>query len=129
MIDQRINESLKQLENSLSELNSAKKQVEDTIKSYDGLKSSTSDYVLVLSSLTSKVKDLIDTIKADYSQKIDILESDRKGIVENANKATQKVSEATETLKKSIKGMEFKLIVSLVLNVFVIVILLFSFLR
>ena len=55
MIDQRINESLKQLENSLSELESAKKQVDDTVKSYEGLKSSTSDYVIILSSLTSKV--------------------------------------------------------------------------
>ena len=42
MIDQRINDSLKELEQSLKNLDSARKQVEKTIESYDGLHDSAS---------------------------------------------------------------------------------------
>ena len=37
MIDQRINDSLKELEQGLKNIDSARKQVERTINSYDGL--------------------------------------------------------------------------------------------
>ena len=37
MIDQKINNSLRELEQSLKNIDSARKQVEKTISSYDGL--------------------------------------------------------------------------------------------
>ena len=45
MIDQRINDSLKELEQGLKNIDSARKQVERTINSYDGLHNSTSEYM------------------------------------------------------------------------------------
>ena len=56
MIDQKINNSLKELEQSLKNIESARKQVEKTVNSYDGLNNTTSEYVTTLSTLTTNVK-------------------------------------------------------------------------
>ena len=45
MIDQRINDTLKELEQALINIDSARSQVEKTVNSFDGLNSSTSEYV------------------------------------------------------------------------------------
>ena len=60
MMDQRINDSLKELEQSLKNLDSARKQVEKTIESYDGLHDSVSEYVAQLEKITTKVEELIE---------------------------------------------------------------------
>ena len=54
MIDQRINDSLKELEQGLKNIDSARKQVERTINSYDGLHNSTSEYVTHKCKVTTK---------------------------------------------------------------------------
>ncbi len=76
MIDQKINNSLRELEQSLKNIDSARKQVEKTISSYDGLQKSTSEYVAQLGSLTTKMKEVIKTIGEDYNQKIANLEKE-----------------------------------------------------
>ena len=129
MIDQRINDSLKELEKNLQAIESSKQQVENTIKSYKGLKDATSDYVVKLSDLTLKVKGLIKTIDEDYSNKLKDLEADRKSIVENANKATKQLSEATDSLQNSFRGFEFKLMISLILNISVFGILFYDLMK
>lgn len=48
MIDQRINDSLMELEQGLKNIDSARKQVERTVNSYEGLRNSTSEYVTQL---------------------------------------------------------------------------------
>ena len=82
MIDQRINDSLKELEQGLKNIDSARKQVENTVKSFDGLNGSTSEYVSQLGTLTSEVKGLIAAIETDYNHKTAAFEKDRKSIIE-----------------------------------------------
>ena len=88
MIDQRINDTLKELEQALINIDSARSQVEKTVNSFDGLNSSTSEYVSQLGALTTKVKGLIEAIETDYNQKTATFEKDRKSIIESLNSAT-----------------------------------------
>ena len=62
MIEEKINNSLKELEQGLREIESARKQVEKTVSSYDGLTKTTGDYVTKLGSIT-RVQGFIDRIK------------------------------------------------------------------
>ena len=43
MIDEKINNSLRELEQGLKNVESARKQVEKTVSSYDGLNKTTAD--------------------------------------------------------------------------------------
>lgn len=123
MIDQRINDSLKELEQGLKNIDSARKQVEKTVNSFDGLNGSTSEYVLQLGALTSKVKELIAAIETDYNQKTAAFEKDRKSIIESANSASQKLADATETFANSLNKIDTKLKYSMIVNAILFVIL------
>lgn len=117
MIDQRINDSLKELEQGLKNIDSARKQVERTINSYDGLHNSTSEYVAQLRELTAKVKELVTAIGTDYNQKVAAFDKDRKAVMDSANSASQKLSEATDSFGKSLTKIESKLNYSLIINI------------
>lgn len=123
MIDQRINDSLKELEQGLKNIDSARKQVERTVNSFDGLNDSTSEYVSQLGTLTSKVKGLISAIETDYNQKTAAFEKDRKSIIESANSATQKLADATEAFANSLNKIDTKLKYSMIVNAILFVIL------
>ena len=123
MIDQRINDSLKELEQGLKNIDSARKQVERTINSYDGLHNSTSEYVAQLGNLTTKVKELVTAIGTDYNQKATDFDKDRKVIVDSANSAIHELSNSTETFKNSLNNVENKLKYSLIVNITLFVIL------
>ena len=123
MIDQRINDSLKELEQRLKNIDSARKQVEKTVNSFDGLNGSTSEYVSQLGILTSKVKGLIAAIETDYNQKTAAFEKDRKSIVESANSASQKLADATEVFANSLNKIDTKLKYSMIVNAILFVIL------
>ena len=123
MIDQRINDSLKELEQGLKNIDSARKQVERTINSYDGLHNSTSEYVTQLRDLTTKVKELVAAIGTDYNQKVAAFEKDRKSVFDSANSASQKLSEATDSFRNSLNKVESRLNYSLAIN-FVLAIIL-----
>ena len=123
MIDQRINDSLKELEQGLKNIDSARKQVERTINSYDGLHNSTSEYVAQLGDLTTKVKELVAAIGTDYNQKVAAFEKDRKSVIDSANSASQKLSEATDSFRNSLNKVESRLNYSLAIN-FVLAIIL-----
>lgn len=123
MIDQRINDSLKELEQGLKNIDSARKQVERTINSYDGLHNSTSEYVTQLGKLTTKVKELVTAIGTDYNQKATTFDKDRKVIVDSANSAIHELSNSTETFKNSLNNVENKLKYSLIVNIALFVIL------
>lgn len=132
MIDQRINNSLKELEQSLQNIESARKQVERTVGSYDGLNNTTSEYVSTLSTLTIKVKELISSIDTDYKQKISSFEKDRKTIIEAANAASQKLSDATDSFQNSLGKLETRLKYSLIFNgvtLFALAVVLFMLLK
>lgn len=123
MIDQRINDSLKELEQGLKNIDSARKQVEKTVNSFDGLNGSTSEYVSQLSALTSEVKGLIAAIETDYNQKTAAFEKDRKTIIESANSASRKLADATEVFANSLNKIDTKLKYSMILNAILFVIL------
>lgn len=123
MIDQRINDSLKELEQGLKNIDSARKQVEKTINSYDGLHNSTSEYVTQLGKLTTKIKELVAAIGTDYNQKVAAFEKDRKSVIDSANSASQKLSEATDSFRNSLNKVESRLNYSLAIN-FVLAIIL-----
>lgn len=116
MIDQRINDTLKELEQALINIDSARSQVEKTVNSFDGLNSSTSEYVSQLGTLTTKVKGLIEAIETDYNQKTATFEKDRKSIIESANSASKKLADATETFANSLDKIDTKLKYSMLVN-------------
>ena len=123
MIDQRINDSLMELEQSLKKLDSARKQVEKTIESYDGLHDSVSEYVAQLEKITTKVEELIVVVGTDYTQKVKGFDNDCKSIIESANSASQKLSEATDSFNNSLNKIEAKQNYSLIINVVLAIIL------
>lgn len=123
MIDQRINDSLKELEQSLKNLDSARKQVEKTIESYDGLHDSASEYVAQLKKITAKVEELIAAVGTDYKQKVEDFDKDCKSVVESANSASQKLSEATDSFNNSLNKIETKLNYSMMINIVLAIIL------
>ena len=123
MIDQRINDSLKELEQGLKNIDSARKQVENTVKSFDGLNGSTSEYVSQLGTLTSEVKGLIAAIETDYNHKTAAFEKDRKSIIESANSASHKLADATEVFASSLNKIDTKLKYSMIVNAILFVIL------
>lgn len=117
MIDQRINDSLKELEQGLRELDSARKQVEKTVNSYDGLHSSTSDYVSQLGVITTNIRSLISTIQVDYANKVSEYEKDRTAILEATNAAIDKLTETTEIFKHSLRTSKILLVCSVIINI------------
>ena len=123
MMDQRINDSLKELEQSLKNIDSARKQVEKTIESYDGLHDSASEYVAQLKKITTKVEELIVVVGTDYKQKVKGFDNDCKSIIESANSASQKLSEATDSFNNSLNKIEAKQNYSLIINVVLAIIL------
>lgn len=123
MIDQRINDSLKELEQSLKNLDSARKQVEKTMESYDGLHDSVSEYVAQLEKITTKVEELIVVVGTDYTQKVEEFDKDCKSIIESANSASQKLSEATDSFNNSLNKIEAKQNYSMIINIVLAIIL------
>ena len=116
MIDEKINNSLRELEQGLKSIESARKQVEKTVNSYDGLNSTTADYVSKLGTITTKVQELVDTIGKDYSQKVKAFEKDRETVINASTAATEKLSNATEEYKDSLVEIQTKLKYSLIVN-------------
>lgn len=109
MIDEKINNSLRELEQGLKSMESARKQVEKTVNSYDGLNSTTAEYVSKLGTITTKIQELVDTIGKDYSQKVKAFEKDRESVVNASTAAAEKLSNATEEFKDSLVEIQTKL--------------------
>ena len=116
MIDEKINDSLKELEQGLKNLESARKQVEKIVNSYDGLNSTTAEYVSKLGTISTKIQEIIDTIGKDYSQKVMEFEKDRKAVINASTAATEKLSNASEEFKDSLVDIQTKLKYSLIVN-------------
>ena len=123
MIDQRINDSLKELEQGLKNIDSARKQVEKTIESYDGLHDSVSEYVGQLEKITTKVEELIVVVGTDYTQQVEEFDKGCKSIIESANSASQKLSEVTDSFNNSLNKIEAKQNYSMIINIVLAIIL------
>ena len=116
MIDEKINNSLRELEQGRKSMESARKQVEKTVNSYDGLNSTTAEYVNKLGTITTKIQDLVDAIGKDYSLKVRAFEKDRETVINASTAATEKLSNATEEFKDSLVEIQTKLKYSLIVN-------------
>lgn len=116
MIDEKINKTLKELEQGLQDVESARKQVERTVSSFSNLNTSTLEYVSKLGVITTKVKELVDSIGKDYDQKIKAFEKDRDTVIKASNAATEKLSNATDEFKDSLFEIQTKLKYSLIVN-------------
>ena len=116
MIDEKINNSLRELEQGLKNVESARKQVEKTVSSYDGLNKTTAEYVRQLGIITTKVKELVDSIGKDYDQKVKAFEKDRDTVIKASSEAADKLSNATEEFKYSLLEIKTKLKYCLIVN-------------
>ena len=116
MIDEKINNSLRELEQGLKSMESARKQVEKTVNSYDGLNSTTAEYVNKLGTITTKIQELVDAIGKDYSLKVRAFDKDRETVINASTTAIEKLSNATEEFKDSLVEIQTKLKYSLIVN-------------
>lgn len=116
MIDERINKTLKELEQGLQDVESARKQVERTVSSFSNLNTTTLEYVSKLGTITTKVQELVGNVGKDYAQKVKDFEKDREAVIKSSNAATEKLSNATEEFKDSLFEIQTKLKYSLIVN-------------
>ena len=116
MIDERINKTLKELEQGLQDVESARKQVERTVSSFSNLNTTTLEYVSKLGTITTKVQELVGYVGKDYAQKVKDFEKDREVVIKSSNAATEKLSNATEEFKESLFEIQTKLKYSLIVN-------------
>jgi DNA repair exonuclease SbcCD ATPase subunit len=121
MIEDKINNSLRELEQGLKNVESARKQVEKTVNSYNGLNKTTAEYVSQLGVITTKVKELVDSIGNDYNLKVKAFEKDRDAVIKASFVATDKLSDATEDFKNSLFEINKKLKYGLIVNVVTLV--------
>lgn len=117
MIDEKINKTLKELEQGLKDVESARKQVERTVSSFSNLNTTTLDYVSKLGTITTKVQELVDNVGKDYAQKVSNFERDRDKILKSAQAATEKLSSAIDGFNDSLYGIENRLRYSIIINV------------
>lgn len=66
MIDEKINEALAELAQSLKDLDSARKQVDDTVKAYSSLSEATTEYAANMASVQESIEKLVATIGDNY---------------------------------------------------------------
>lgn len=116
MIDEKINKTLKELEQGLQNVESARKQVERTVSSFSNLNTTTLEYVSKLGTITTKVQELVGYVGKDYAQKVKDFEKDREAVIKSSNAATEKLSNATEEFKDSLFEIQTKLKYSLIVN-------------
>jgi len=81
MIDEKINNSLKELEDSLNNIESARRQVEKIVTSHEALSNSTTEFVNSLNNVTTKIQIIIDLIGKDYNQRINTFEIESKKLL------------------------------------------------
>lgn len=105
MIDERIENSLTELEQSLKNIETARQQVERIASSYDGLKGTIDEYVRSLNTVTTKIRELIDNVVNDYSNRVNICETDRTTIVNATDKAIKKLSDTTNDVNNNLSNV------------------------
>ena len=124
MIDDKINNSLKEIERELQNISSARTQVDKTVASYEELKIATASYTKSLNNVKEELTNLVNTIRIDYKEIISDFKKQQKNIATVSQSTLDSLSEASEHVKKSvsasINAIQKKLIVSIILNVVMI---------
>lgn len=104
MIDERINNSLRELERELSNIESARREVEKTVSSYDELKNVTASYVVNLNAITKGLDEVIKLIGEDYKRKSSDFEKDRDRIIESCNNAMRGLNDASREIENKVSS-------------------------
>ena len=104
MIDEKINQTISELENSLRNIDSARQQVENTVNSYSGLKVATSDYVRSLSSINDNLQELVTAIDKDYRSKAESFDKDRKNISESCQATISAINKSVEDITNKVSS-------------------------
>lgn len=124
MIDDKINNSLKEIERELQNISSARTQVDKTVASYEELKIATASYTKSLNNVKEELTSLVNTLRIDYTEIISDFKKQQKDIATVSQSTLDSLSEASEHVKKSvsasINSIQKKLIVSIILNVVII---------
>lgn len=124
MIDEKINNSLKELESQLKNVEAARKQVEKTVNSFDGINNSTQKYVSSLSEIKKTLDSIVEQIGKDYVKKVSEFEKDRHEIIESSKKTIKGIDDVTnnvtELLATNANLLQKKLTYTLILNVIII---------
>lgn len=124
MIDDKINNSLKEIERELQNISSARTQVDKTVASYEELKIATASYTKSLNNVKEELTSLVNTIRIDYKEIISDFKKQQKDIATVSQSTLDSLSEASEHVKMSvsasINSIQKKLIVSIILNVVII---------
>lgn len=119
MIDEKINNSLKELEDSLNNIESARRQVEKIVTSHEALSNSTTEYVNSLNNVTAKIQIIIDLIGKDYNQRINTFEIESKKAIESVKTASEKLAIASNEFSYSLtnirKILNYNFIVTILL--------------
>ena len=116
MIDEKINNSLKGLEQGLRGVESASKQVEKVVRSYETLNTSLDSYVTNLGTVSANIQQLVTTIDNDYKNTKEAFEKDRDAIIKASRDSIANLSKETDTFKESLNGIQTKLKFSLIVN-------------
>lgn len=122
MIDEKINNSLKELEQSLKNIESARRQVEKIVMSHDSLSNSTTEYVNILNDVTTKIQIIIDLIGKDYNQKINTFKTESKKAIESVNTASEKLTIASDEFGNSLTNIREMLKYNFIITIIIFLI-------
>ena len=125
MIDDKINDSLKEIERELQNVRSARNQVNSTVASYEALRTATSSYVNSLNNIKEEVTKLVKVVGEDYKGITIDFKKQQNEIQEKAKSTLESISKATEQVQNSvasnIKSLQTKLTLALVINILTII--------
>lgn len=125
MIDDKINESLKEIERELQNVKSARNQVDSTVASYEALRNATSSYVTSMNNIKEEVTKLVKVVGDDYKGITTDFKRQQSEIQAMAKSALESISEAATQVEtsvaNSIKSIQTKLTIALVLNTLTII--------
>lgn len=126
MIDDKINNSLKEIERELQNISSARTQVDKTVASYEELKIATASYTKSLNNVKEELTNLVNTIRIDYKEIISDFKKRQKDIETASQSTLDSLSEASEYVKTSVSdsiaSIHKKLIISIILNIIIVAI-------
>lgn len=125
MIDDKINESLKEIERELQNVKSARNQVDSTVASYEALRNATSSYVTSMNNIKEEVTKLVKVVGDDYKGITTDFKEQQSEIHAMAKSALESISEAAaqvqDSVANSIKSIQTKLTLALVINTLTII--------
>lgn len=127
MIDDKINESLKEIERELQNIASARNQVDSTVASYNALRNATSSYVTSMNNIKEEVAKLVKAVGDDYKDITNDFKKQQNEIHTMTKSSLESISEASSQVQNSvansIKSLQTKLTVCLALNVITILVI------